>query len=299
MSTYTKLFQSILDSSIWQESHQTRIVWVTMLAMADQHGEVQASVPGLAKRAGVTVSEAEDAIAVFSRPDRYSRTPDHEGRRIAKIDGGWEILNHAKYRFEASLQDRRDKALERQRRRRNGLQKVEGANPTGCDTALQSVTQRDLSRSVTLLDDKQKQRQKQINTPLPPEGEPWLLEFGLTLPEKFQTKECIEAARLWLQHKKERRQGYKKTGLQAMLTEWSNTFTAEELIEAISFSMAKNWSGVFKVTKGEAAGSNPKEALATRMRSHPGNPNHIAHSTATPEQLSEFSGMLERYRRMA
>jgi len=165
LSSYTKLFQSILDSSIWQESHQTRIVWVTMLAMADQHGEVQAAVPGLAKRAGVTLQEAEEAIATLSSPDMYSRTPDHEGRRIAKIDGGWEILNHAKYRHAASLEDRKEKAAERAKRFRD-KNKPDPAQPcvTVRDDALRVTLH---NAAVTLSDDKQKQIQMQKQTKIP------------------------------------------------------------------------------------------------------------------------------------
>lgn len=168
--SYTKLFHSILDSSIWQESHQTRIVWVTMLAMADQHGEVQAAIPGLAKRAGVTIAEAEEAIATLSAPDSYSRTPDHEGRRIAKIDGGWEILNHAKYRFAASLEDRKEKAALRAKRFRDkNKPKEEQTCATERDDALRVTLD---NASVTQSDDKQKQIQKQTqNThPLTPTG---------------------------------------------------------------------------------------------------------------------------------
>lgn len=170
--SYTKLFHSILDSSIWQESHQTRIVWVTMLAMADQHGEVQAAIPGLAKRAGVTIAEAEEAIATLSAPDNYSRTPDHEGRRIAKIDGGWEILNHAKYRFAASLEDRKEKAALRAKRFRDkNKPKEEQPCVTERDDALRVTLD---NASVTQSDDKQKQIQKQIEniTPDKPVNEP-------------------------------------------------------------------------------------------------------------------------------
>jgi len=173
LSSYTKLFQSILDSSIWQESHQTRIVWVTMLAMADQHGEVQAAVPGLAKRAGVTLQEAEEAISTLSKPDQYSRTPDHEGRRIAKIDGGWEILNHAKYRHAASLEDRKEKAAERAKRFRD-KNKPDPEQPcvTVRDEPLRVTPH---NAPVTLSDDKQKQIQMQkqkedITPPNPLEG---------------------------------------------------------------------------------------------------------------------------------
>lgn len=96
--TFNKLFQSITASTIWAARDQTRIVWITMLAMADQHGRVWASVPGLANIARVPIDACEQALAELMAPDKYSRTKDHEGRRIEEIDGGWRLLNHAKYR---------------------------------------------------------------------------------------------------------------------------------------------------------------------------------------------------------
>ena len=85
---FVKLFGSILDSTVWQEPATTRVVWITMLAMTDESGFVAASVPGLAHRAGVTLEECETALAAFLRPDPYSRTKEHEGRRIEADDGG-------------------------------------------------------------------------------------------------------------------------------------------------------------------------------------------------------------------
>jgi hypothetical protein len=41
-------------------------------------------------------------------PDPHSRTPEHEGRRVAKVEGGWLILNHKKYRDMMSLEHRRE-----------------------------------------------------------------------------------------------------------------------------------------------------------------------------------------------
>lgn len=69
-----------------------------MLAMADQHGRVWASVPGLANIARVSIEACELALEELQAPDKYSRTTAHEGRRIEPIDGGWRLLNHAKYR---------------------------------------------------------------------------------------------------------------------------------------------------------------------------------------------------------
>jgi len=119
MPNYTKLFNSIITSTIWSEDDKTRIVWITMLAIADQNGEVQGSIPGLARIAGVSLQDTEAAINKFLSPDPYSRTPEFDGRRICKIDGGWELLNHAKYRRMASLADKKDADAKRQKRVRD------------------------------------------------------------------------------------------------------------------------------------------------------------------------------------
>ena len=98
MSGYTKLYKSLITSTIWQEDNATRILWITMLAMSEMDGTVEGSIPGMARLAGVTIPECKDAIKVLTSPDEYSRTKDHEGRRIKEIDGGWIILNRDKYR---------------------------------------------------------------------------------------------------------------------------------------------------------------------------------------------------------
>jgi hypothetical protein len=114
--TYTKLFSSITESTVWCESYSTRIVWVAMLAMADKHGRVWGSIPGLARRANVTLEEAEAALQSFQAPDTYSRTPDHDGRRIEPLPGGWRLLNHGKYRAIRDEEDQRARNAERQAR---------------------------------------------------------------------------------------------------------------------------------------------------------------------------------------
>ena len=137
--TYVKLFGSILDSTVWNEPGSTRLVWITMLAMADQHGCIWASVPGLAKRAGVERAECERALACFTAPDPDSRTKDFEGRRIEAIDGGWILLNHGKFREMLSAEDQKSKATERQRRHRESKGPVT-LSVTPCHASSQNVT---------------------------------------------------------------------------------------------------------------------------------------------------------------
>jgi hypothetical protein len=105
---YTKLFSSIVASTIWREDDKTRIVWITMLAMKNERHMVEASLPGLADMARVTVEECEMAIKKLESKDGYSRNQDHGGRRIERTQGGWKILNGEYYRQQMSADDRRE-----------------------------------------------------------------------------------------------------------------------------------------------------------------------------------------------
>src|SRR5690242_19526585 len=114
MTGFTKLFQDIVTSTIWREPDTTRIVWVTMLALADKDGFVSSSVPGLAAMANVAMPKTIEALATLMSPDKWSRSKEYEGRRIAEVDGGWKILNHAKYRDKLSAEERRRYLAEKQ-----------------------------------------------------------------------------------------------------------------------------------------------------------------------------------------
>ncbi len=105
---YTKLFTEIIMSTVWREPNHVRLLWITMLAMKDRWHVVNASLPGLADSARITMDECVEALGVLSSPDKYSRTVEHEGRRIEACDGGWIILNGEKYRNKMSLDERRE-----------------------------------------------------------------------------------------------------------------------------------------------------------------------------------------------
>ncbi len=100
---FVKLHGTILDSSIWLDDHPTRLLWITMLVMADEHGVVQASVGGLAARARITREECEAGLAKFLGPDPDSRDQT-SGERIDRVPGGWLIINHANYRDKQTRQ---------------------------------------------------------------------------------------------------------------------------------------------------------------------------------------------------
>jgi hypothetical protein len=131
--TFTKLFSSITESTVWCEPAHTRLTWIAMLAMADHAGRVFASIPGLANRARVPLDDCERALETFLAPDPYSRTPDYEGRRIEPIDGGWRLLNHAKYRAlkdEESVKESKRRYINERRAKERAQQGVENVEPS-------------------------------------------------------------------------------------------------------------------------------------------------------------------------
>ena len=122
MSGFTKLFSEIVTSSIWSEDDKTRIVWVTLLALVDNpKGYVPASIPGLANAARVSIEDCQKAVTRLESPDPYSRTKEHEGRRIEPVDGGWLILNYEKHRMRGFDDPRRVADRDRQRRHREKM----------------------------------------------------------------------------------------------------------------------------------------------------------------------------------
>jgi hypothetical protein len=100
---YTKLYSTILDSSIWSSSDSTRLVWITMLAMATKNGIVHASVDGLARRANVPLESAQAALVELSSPDPNDKSGVREGRRIVPMQGCWQLVNFEFYRETRSI----------------------------------------------------------------------------------------------------------------------------------------------------------------------------------------------------
>ena len=138
MSGFTKLVPEIVMSSIWNESPEVRCVWITMLAIKDENGIVLGTEETLARIANVTLQHVTDAIERFSSPDKHSRTPDNEGRRIAKCDGGWIVLNHGKYRDNSAVL--REKTRERVRRFREKKAMERGSQTGNVTVTLPSAS---------------------------------------------------------------------------------------------------------------------------------------------------------------
>lgn len=186
--TFTKLFSSITESTIWMEPSNVRIVWIAMLAMADRKGRVWATVPGLSNRARVPLEDCRLAIETFLQPDPDSRTKVHAGRRIQEIEGGWLIINHEKYRNirdeESIKESKRNYINERRRLER------EGNKP--------SVENVEQCRSLSIqaeADTESEAVNPPIPSPAPPLTDSWADEIYAAYPRRQGRKAALKAIR--------------------------------------------------------------------------------------------------------
>lgn len=105
---YVKVFSDIVNSSIWAEDAETCKIWVTLLTLCNADGIVRATAPGISNASRVNIEKTRQVIALLESPDPESRTPDNEGRRIERVDGGYLVLNYMKYRNLVDADKRRE-----------------------------------------------------------------------------------------------------------------------------------------------------------------------------------------------
>jgi len=121
--SFVKLDCGILDSTLWAD-RDAKDLFITALLMAvpyelvdpmeqievrsltktgfvvppGWYGLVRAAGSGIVRRHGMEIEAGMTALERLGSPEPDSRTPDFDGRRIVRIDGGYIILNFQKYR---------------------------------------------------------------------------------------------------------------------------------------------------------------------------------------------------------
>jgi hypothetical protein len=118
---FVKIFSQIFDSSI-AEDYLVRFVFGDFLILADKDGHVDMTPGAISRRTNVPLEIVNRAIEKLSAPDRDSRSPDEEGRRIVLIDPhrawGWRIVNYEHYRGIRDDEARKEYFREQKREQR-------------------------------------------------------------------------------------------------------------------------------------------------------------------------------------
>jgi len=186
---FAKIFASIFDSSI-AEDWQTRVVFQDMLVLADKDGIVDMTPSSIARRTNILLEMVQAAIPKLERPDTSSRTPDHDGRRITRLDAhrecGWQIVNFNKYRESATKEMLRMGDADRKRAWRARYGK--SSSPTPPTPNFQMQKQREKQTSPGLVRD-----MSETTTPL---GALASLEDWQLQKELKCVKEDLKAARM-------------------------------------------------------------------------------------------------------
>lgn len=98
MGTFSKIVDSILDSTLWEESPEARLVFLGMTFASDLDGELLTRTrSALARRLNLPEDYLDRGLAVLTSPDPASANQAHEGRRVVPIDGGWLVVSKRRY----------------------------------------------------------------------------------------------------------------------------------------------------------------------------------------------------------
>jgi hypothetical protein len=127
MNTWTPLWSSTVDSTLWEESKDVRIMFLTLLMVRDPDHVVRLPMRVLAKKANLSEDKeeayrlAEAAMGVLEAPDHRSHDEqEFQGRRIEKTaEGYWLVLNGQKYLDQMRTLWSRMRRTQKQKERRH------------------------------------------------------------------------------------------------------------------------------------------------------------------------------------
>jgi len=137
---YGKIFASMYDGSIYGQ-WKAIVTFQQMIALADKDGVLDMTAQALSARTSIPLNIIQEGIEILEAPDKVSRTPDEEGRRIIRLDEdrpwGWKITNYAKYREIRTAEERR----EYHRRYYHEKRKSKNSTKTSTDSTGAQLTQ--------------------------------------------------------------------------------------------------------------------------------------------------------------
>lgn len=137
---YGKIFTSIYDGTL-AEDWRALITFQQFIILCDADGMVDMTPQSISRRTGIPIEHIIAGIEVLGKNDKYSRTPDQNGKRIELIDDhrawGWHIINHEKYKNMRDLDEIRAQTRERVRKHRD--KKKCNADVTQCNGVLRYI----------------------------------------------------------------------------------------------------------------------------------------------------------------
>ena len=198
---FVKLDTGILDSTLWV-ARDPREIFITALLMAlprelqedtptykvhslelddftvppGWYGFIEASGPGIVRRAGLPPEAGLDALASLGQPDPGSRSTDWEGRRLVRVDGGYVVLNFMRYRDKDNTVAERMKRYRERQKARNATASQRNVTPSQLLAEAEAEAEADI-KTVTVVGGVGAEKPKARATRLPAD---W------TLPDEWR-----------------------------------------------------------------------------------------------------------------
>lgn len=139
---YGKIFDSMYKGTLYGQ-WEAIVTFQQMIVLCDEDGIIDMTPPAISATTSIPREIIEKGIEILQQPDKYSRSPAEDGRRIILIDPerpwGWRIVNHAFYKNLASREDKKRADRERIAAKRADEKTSEINNVAEC---------RDLSQDV-------------------------------------------------------------------------------------------------------------------------------------------------------
>ena len=94
---YAKIFEQMYDGSLYGD-WKALVTFQQMIVLANMDGVVDMTPQALAARTGIPLDIIMNGLETLEKADRFSRTPDRDGRRIERLDShrpwGWQLINY-------------------------------------------------------------------------------------------------------------------------------------------------------------------------------------------------------------
>jgi len=267
---FVKLDCAILNSTIWFD-RDAREVFITALLMAQPHelmkpepqlrvrdlgetgyrvpagwyGFVPASGPGIVHWSGVDREAGTSALERLCSPEAGSRSQEFDGRRLARINHGYLVLNYIRFR------ERDYTAAERSRRYRDRLKKA----------AEQEAQQLGLPEKITGY------------TGLPTTNHAQIPVSGkdvVEVPLSLRVEGFLSKLDEWIQYRRESKRAITTRALKKQLADMERA-GVDASIAAIDTAIANDWQGVFP-RSGSAARPPAKRPRTDDPESFRGQP---------------------------
>jgi len=139
---FTKLDSGIIDSSIWEESSDVLKLFITFWAKSNSEGIVSSTYNSLLRTSNLHPESFKQSLDILLAPDPESRSQEHEGRRIIRLEESkWLIVTYKKRR-EYTYSDNPESKRKREyrRKKRDVSQSVPGHSASASASISDSVS---------------------------------------------------------------------------------------------------------------------------------------------------------------